>query len=71
MDSGNVGVCVVNTNIRVFQNLTDGTQLDPRILAGSDPNHTAYTDLGDVFTRPTGPALPSFNLNFDFGTTGV
>ncbi len=66
--SGNVGVRVVNTNVRVFQNLTDGTKLDPRILAGSDPNHTAYTDLGDVFT-PTDRtrALPSFNINFDFG----
>ncbi|HEV7607619.1 MAG TPA: TonB-dependent receptor [Steroidobacteraceae bacterium] len=66
--SGNIGVRVVNTNIRVFQNLTDGTQLDPRILAGSDPNHTAYTDLGDVFTSTDRTrALPSFNLNFDFG----
>jgi TonB-dependent receptor len=66
--SGNVGVRVVNTNIRVFQNLTDGTQLDPRILAGADPNHTAYTDLGDVFTTTDrSRALPSFNLNFDFG----
>jgi TonB-dependent receptor len=68
--SGNVGVRVVNTNVRVFQNLTDGTQLDQRILAGSDPNHTAYTDLGDIFT-PTDRtrALPSFNLNLDFGDT--
>jgi TonB-dependent receptor len=66
--SGNVGVRVVNTNVRVFQNLTDGTQLDPRILAGSDPNHTAYTDLGDVFTSTDRTrALPSFNINFDFG----
>ena len=66
--SGNVGVRVVNTNIRVFQNLTDGTQLDPRILAGADPNHTAYTDLGDVYTTTDRTrALPSFNLNFDFG----
>jgi len=65
---GNVGVRVVNTNVRVFQNQTDGTQLDPRILAGSDPNHTAYTDLGDVFTTTDRTrALPSFNLNFDFG----
>jgi iron complex outermembrane receptor protein len=65
---GNVGIRVVNTNIRVFQNLTDGTQLDPRILAGSDPNHTAYTDLGDVYTSTDrSRALPSFNLNFDFG----
>ncbi|HEY6123604.1 MAG TPA: TonB-dependent receptor, partial [Steroidobacteraceae bacterium] len=65
--SGNVGVRVVNTNIRVFQNVTDGTQLDPRILAGSDPNHTAYTDLGDVYTTTDRTrALPSFNLNFDF-----
>jgi iron complex outermembrane recepter protein len=66
--SGNVGVRVVNTNIRVFQNITDGTKLDPRILAGSDPNHTAYTDLGDKFTTTDRTrALPSFNLNFDFG----
>ena len=65
---GNLGVRVVNTNVRVFQNLTDGTQLDPRILAGSDPNHTAYTDLGDVYTTTDRTrALPSFNLNFDFG----
>ena len=65
---GNVGVRVVNTNVRVFQNLTDGTQLDPRILAGADPNHTAYTDLGDVYTTTDRTrALPSFNLNFDFG----
>lgn len=66
--SGNVGIRVVNTNIRVFQNLTDGTQLDPRILAGSDPNHTAYTDLGDVYTTTDRTrALPSFNVNLDFG----
>ncbi len=66
--SGNVGVRIVNTNVRVFQNLTDGTQLDPRILAGADPNHTAYTDLGDVFTvTDRTRALPSFNINFDFG----
>jgi iron complex outermembrane recepter protein len=66
--SGNVGVRVVNTNVRVFQNVTDGTQLDPRILAGSDPNHTAYTDLGDKYTTTDRTrALPSFNLNFDFG----
>jgi len=66
--SGNVGVRVVNTNVRVFQNRTDGTQLDQRILAGSDPNHTAYTDLGDVFTTTDRTrALPSYNLNFDFG----
>jgi iron complex outermembrane receptor protein len=65
---GNVGVRVVNTNVRVFQNVTDGTQLDPRILAGADPNHTAYTDLGDVYTTTDRTrALPSFNLNFDFG----
>jgi TonB-dependent receptor len=65
---GNVGVRVVNTNVRVFQNLTDGTQLDPRILAGADPNHTAYTDLGDVYTTTDRTrALASFNLNFDFG----
>ena len=62
-----MGVRVVNTDIRVFQNLTDGTQLDPRILAGGDPNHTAYTDLGDVYTSTDRTrALPSFNLNFDF-----
>ncbi len=66
--SGNVGVRVVNTNIRVFQNLTDGTQLDQRILSGADPNHSAYTDLGDVYTTTDRTrALPSFNLNFDFG----
>jgi iron complex outermembrane recepter protein len=65
---GNVGVRVVNTNVRVFQNVTDGTQLDPRILSGADPNHTAYTDLGDVYTTTDRTrALPSFNLNFDFG----
>jgi len=66
--SGNVGVRIVNTNVRVFQNVTDGTQLDPRILAGADPNHTAYTDLGDVYTTTDRTrALPSFNINFDFG----
>jgi iron complex outermembrane recepter protein len=66
--SGNVGVRVVNTNVRVFQNVTDGTELDPRILSGADPNHTAYTDLGDVYTTTDRTrALPSFNLNFDFG----
>jgi TonB-dependent receptor len=65
---GNVGVRVVNTNVRVFQNVTDGTQLDPRILSGADPNHTAYTDLGDLYTTTDRTrALPSFNLNFDFG----
>jgi len=66
--SGNVGVRIVNTNVRVFQNVTDGTELDPRILAGADPNHTAYTDLGDVYTTTDRTrALPSFNINFDFG----
>jgi iron complex outermembrane receptor protein len=66
--TGNVGVRVVKTDVRVFQNVTDGTQLDPRILAGSDPNHTAYTDLGDQYTTTERTrALPSINLNFDFG----
>jgi TonB-dependent receptor len=65
--SGNIGVRVVKTRVTVFQNVTDSRQLNPDILAGGDPNHSAYTDLGDLFTTTDRTrALPSFNLNFDF-----
>jgi len=64
--SGNVGIRVVDTEVTVFQNATDGTQLDSRILMGADPNHGAYLDLGDVYTTTDRTrALPSLNLNFD------
>ncbi len=67
--SGNIGVRVVKTDVTVFRNVVDsaGLRYDPRILAGTDPNHTAYADLGDEFiSTDRTRALPSFNLNFDF-----
>jgi iron complex outermembrane recepter protein len=67
--SGNIGVRVVRSDVTVFRNIVDSVNLqyDPRILAGTDPNHTAYEDLGDEFiTTERTRALPSFNLNVDF-----
>jgi TonB-dependent receptor len=71
--SGNVGARFVRTEITVFQNLTNPTLpdfggFDQRVLAGVDPNHGAYLDLGDVYTTTErDKLLPSANLNFDFG----
>jgi iron complex outermembrane receptor protein len=68
--SGNVGVRVVSTEIEVTQNVTNPLQLRQDILAGVDPNHSNYIDLGDlVTTTERTRALPSVNLNFDFGDT--
>lgn len=66
--SGNIGVRLVNTHLDVFQHITDGTKLRKDILAGIDPNHTAYVDLG-IMNTPTfhNAGLPSVNLNFDIG----
>jgi len=67
--SGNVGVRIVNTETTVTQNSVEGDQLRQDILAGVDPNHSAYLDLGDVVTTTDRTvALPSINLNFDVGT---
>lgn len=64
--SGNIGVRVVNTKLDVTQNVTNPLQLRKDILAGVDPNHTAYVDLGDKKTSTDRTvALPSINLNFD------
>jgi iron complex outermembrane receptor protein len=62
--SGNAGVRYVRTDLTVTQNITDPTMLNPLILAGTDPNHTAYVDLGDNITDITyNHFLPSINLN--------
>ncbi|EGF91103.1 tonB-dependent receptor family protein [Asticcacaulis biprosthecium C19] len=67
--SGNLGVRVVNTKLEVTQNVTNPLQLRQDILAGVDPNHTAYVDLGDKVTETDRTvALPSVNLNFDIGS---
>jgi TonB-dependent receptor len=65
---GNVGGRLVKSKVRVFQNETDGTQLNrTEILSGGDPNHGAYIDLGDIYTTNTRTKLlPSANLNLDF-----
>jgi iron complex outermembrane recepter protein len=70
--SGNVGVRVVRTTVTVTQNLlTDENgvpALRSDIIHGADPNHAAYIDQGDVVTETERTrALPSINLNFDFG----
>lgn len=65
--SGNSGVRYVKTDLTVTRNITDPNQLNPTILAGVDPNHTAYVDLGDEVTNVTyNHFLPSLNVNFDF-----
>lgn len=62
--SGNAGMRYVRTDLTVTQNITDPTMLNPLILAGTDPNHTAYVDLGDQITDITyNHFLPSINLN--------
>jgi TonB-dependent receptor len=63
--SGNAGVRRVTTDLTVTQNITDPNMLNPRILAGVDPVHTTYVDLGDKVTVITySHFLPSINLNF-------
>lgn len=65
---GNAGLRVVNTEVEVTQNEVDGGQLRQDILAGVDPNHTAYVDLGDIVTTTDRTAyLPSLSLNLDVG----
>lgn len=64
--SGNAGVRYVKTELTITQNLTDPNQLNPRILAGVDPNHTSYVDLGDLVTEVKyNHVLPSINFNFN------
>ncbi len=66
--SGNAGVRYVRTDLTVTQNITDPNMLNPRILAGVDPNHTTYVDLGDKITNVTyNHFLPSLNLNLGLG----
>ncbi|WP_188151923.1 TonB-dependent receptor [Teredinibacter waterburyi] len=68
MLTGNGGVRHVRTDLKVTQNITDPNSLNPRILAGVDPNHTTYTDLGDKVTNVSyNHFLPTLNLAFDFG----
>jgi len=67
--SGNAGLRYVKIDLTVNRNITDSTKLDQRILAGTDPNHTAFVDLGDEVTDVSyNYALPSINMNFDFGS---
>lgn len=62
--SGNAGVRRVTTDLTITQNVTDPNLLNPRILAGVDPVHTTYVDLGDKVTVVTyNHFLPSINLN--------
>lgn len=62
--SGNAGMRYVKTDLTVTQNITDPNMLNPRILAGVDPNHTTYVDLGDEITNVSyNHFLPSLNLN--------
>jgi len=62
--SGNTGVRYVKTDLTVTQNITDPQKLNPLILAGTDPNHTTYMDLGDKVTNVTyNHFLPSLNLS--------
>ncbi|GAB5459005.1 MAG: TonB-dependent receptor [Henriciella sp.] len=64
--SGNVGLRVIDTTFSVTQNQVSGNQLRQDVLAGVDPNHTAYVDLGDIVTDTSRTvSLPSMNLNFD------
>jgi iron complex outermembrane recepter protein len=66
--SGNAGLRYVKIDLTVNRNITNSTQLNPTILAGTDPNHTTYKDLGDEATDVSyNYALPSINLNFDIG----
>lgn len=64
--TGNSGVRMVKTDLTVTRNITDPNKLNPLILAGVDPNHTTYTDLGDEVTNVSYTHfLPSLNVNFD------
>ncbi|MBU2986670.1 TonB-dependent receptor [Saccharophagus degradans] len=64
--SGNSGLRFVQTDLTVTRNITDPNKLNPLILAGVDPNHTTYTDLGDEVTNVSyNHFLPSLNLNLD------
>ncbi len=67
--SGNAGLRYVKIDLSVNRNITDSTKLDPTILAGTDPNHSAFVDLGDEITDISyNYALPSINLNFNLGS---
>ncbi|WP_374552405.1 TonB-dependent receptor [Sphingobium yanoikuyae] len=67
--SGNVGVRVVNTKLNVRQNIVQSGLLNPDIIVGVDPNHSAYVDLGDRNTKTSRTkALPSINFNVDVGS---
>jgi iron complex outermembrane receptor protein len=67
--SGNAGLRYVKIDLSVNRNITDSTKLDPSILAGTDPNHTAFVDLGDEITDISYHyALPSINMNFNLGS---
>jgi len=67
--SGNFGVRVVKTTFEVTQNIVSD-QLDQRILAGTDPNHSAYVDAGDIVTKNSNTIpLLSVNVNGDIGDT--
>lgn len=62
--SGNAGMRYVKTDLTITRNITDPNMLNPNILAGVDPNHTTYIDLGDEITNVTyNHFLPSVNLN--------
>jgi iron complex outermembrane recepter protein len=66
--AGNAGVRRVTDTLTVTRHKTDGNSLAPNILAGTDPNHSAYVDLGlthEVVEHSH--FLPSLNTNFRFG----
>lgn len=66
--TGNAGMRYVKTDLEVTRNLVDPSKLNPRILAGTDPNHTTYLDLGDEVTDVSyNHALSSFNTTFNLG----
>lgn len=67
--SGTAGVRRVTQTIEVLRNVTDGSR-DPRIITGSDHNHSALVDLGDKTDFVDNSYfLPSINLNFSFSDT--
>lgn len=66
--TGNAGLRYIKSDVTVTRNKVDVAQLDPRILAGTDPNHTAYVNLGDDVTKVSDDyVLPSINTSFNFG----
>jgi len=66
--SGNAGLRYVKTDLTITRNKVDPNKLNPNILAGTDPNHTTYLDLGDDVTDVSfDHALPSVNTTFSFG----